>query len=52
MYGIYEVGTRSVFVFMGQTTYIRAYFFDLNEAMEVCDKMNANGNRRYEVREV
>ena len=52
MYGIYEIGTASVFVFMGETTYHKAYFFDHKEATEVCNKMNANGNRLYEVREV
>lgn len=54
MYGIYEVGSNEVYVFMGQTTYHKAYFFDLEEACEVCASMNkdSNGKRHYEVREV
>ena len=54
MYGIYEVNSNQVYVFMGQTTYVKAYFFDLEKACEVCANMNkdANGRHHYEVREV
>ena len=51
LYGIYEVGKREVFVFMGERTYQRAYFFDIYKANEICANMNANENK-YEVRRI
>lgn len=51
-YGIYEIGKNEVYVFMDETTYQRAYFNHRSEADRICAIMNANGNRRYEVREI
>ena len=52
MYGIYEVNGNDVFVFMTETRYQRAYFFDRKEAETVCKLMNENSRYKYEVREM
>jgi hypothetical protein len=54
IYGIYEKGDSKVFMFMGETTYVPAYFFDWEKekAEEICKYMNENSPRQYELREV
>jgi hypothetical protein len=54
-YGIYEVGKDSVYVFMDENTYHRAYFSDRNEAEEICKQMNMMSDVlrcHFEVREI
>ena len=55
MYGIFRKGCSQPFVFMGETRYVSALYYDLElaEARKVCERMNANaGKELYEVRKV